>query len=98
MAQFQESIKRLYWKWLWRKEQVKPEYRPFSIKPFDCSLCLTFWGSVTYLAVVSQLSLYGIAISLIAAVFTPVIKDLILFTRDLLTKYVQELYKISKIL
>lgn len=39
-----ESIKRL----LWRIIAGKREYQNYRIKPFDCSLCMTFWTISLY--------------------------------------------------
>jgi hypothetical protein len=43
-----EHLKR---KWYYRKYHSSVPYKPFSAKPFDCSGCLTFWMSLTYLII-----------------------------------------------
>ena len=97
IAMFQESMKRLYWRWLFRREQVKPEYKGLHLPPFDCSLCLTFWVSLGYLIITSQLSLYSLAMTLLIAVLTPVTADAIRLMIDLLTHILDGLRKIANI-
>ena len=46
----------------------------YRLKPFDCSLCTTFWLSIIYLLVIGKLSIPTLAISLVIAYLTPVIK------------------------
>lgn len=39
----------------------KVEFREFTLKPFDCSLCMTFWCGLVYLVVAGRFTLAGIA-------------------------------------
>ena len=54
----------------------------YSLKPFDCSTCLTFWFSLFYLIVTHQLTLFMLAYTLIISVMCIVIKELILLVRE----------------
>lgn len=97
IAQFQESLKRLYWRWIFRNEQVRPEYKGFHLPPFDCSLCLTFWVSLGWLILTHQLTLSSITATLLIAVLTPVTADAIRLMIDLLTHILEGLRKIGGI-
>ena len=75
--------------------------RPFRedahFKPFDCSLCLTFWSSLIYLIVIHSLTLPSIAIALLFAWGTTIEKDVFIFVKDLITKVIDCLYTLFKL-
>lgn len=41
-----DTIKYTIWKWVFNN---KKEYQEFRLKPFDCSLCMTFWIGLIYI-------------------------------------------------
>lgn len=41
-----DSIKYGIWKWVFNG---KRDYQEFRLKPFDCSLCMTFWIGLIYI-------------------------------------------------
>lgn len=45
------------------------------LKPFDCSLCMTFWSGLIYLLYVRGFTIFNIAYVLLIACSTPLIKD-----------------------
>lgn len=49
--------------------------RPFYIKPFCCSLCMTFWTCLIYLIASHNMTLYTFAFGCLVAFLTPRIKD-----------------------
>lgn len=63
--------------------------KPFQLKPFSCSLCMTFWTGLIYI-VFAGFSLPMLAYVCLAAMLTPRIKDL-LITIDLLIARLFEL-------
>lgn len=65
----------------------------YSIKPIDCSLCLSFWLSLIYLIIIKQVSLFTITYTLLIAILTPNIQDVIRLVQDSLTKAINILYK-----
>ena len=67
-----DSIKRLIWRWV----KGKAPYQYFSLKPFDCELCLTWWCGTVYLLCVGEFTLANTAIVALCAWLTPVIVDL----------------------
>lgn len=58
--------------------------QPFELKPFSCSLCMTFWTGIVYLLAVQRLTIGTIAYICLVAMLTPRIKDLLQLVTDLL--------------
>ena len=71
--------------------------RPFRedahFKPWDCSLCLTFWSSLIYLIAIHSLTLPNIAFSLLFAWLTTTEKDIFI----MVTKLIDLLYTLFKL-
>lgn len=78
-------------KWIVTKGAMSGnEYR---LKPFDCSLCTTFWSGLIYLLIVGKFTLpFVVAVCLFAA-FSGIIKSSILLIEDIVTKIIQMIYK-----
>lgn len=89
LSGFIQTIKRTILKMLGRPPQ------DFSLKPFDCSYCMTHHVSVIYLLCINQFTLINYVIVLSLAFMTPVIKDLMIYLKDILTAFVDWLYRIS---
>lgn len=62
--------------------------RCFTLKPFDCSLCMTFWSGLIYLFIVNNVSILNIMILLLISISTPLIQDVIRTILDLMTRVV----------
>lgn len=58
--------------------------QPFELKPFSCSLCMTFWTGIAYLFATHTLTIGTIAYVCLVAMLTPRINDLLLLANDLL--------------
>lgn len=86
LSGFIHTIKRTILKLLGRPPQ------DFSLKPFDCSYCMTHHISVIYLLCINQFTLINYVIVLSLAFMTPVIKDLMIYLKDLLTAFVDWIY------
>lgn len=65
----------------------------YSLKPFDCSLCMTFWIGLIYLIICNSISILNIAVLLLIAVSTPIINDIIRLIQDLIIKLIQVIEK-----
>lgn len=65
----------------------------YSLKPIDCSLCMTWWLGLIYLIICNSVSLLNIAILLLIAVSTPIINDIIRLIQDLIIKLIQVIEK-----
>lgn len=64
----------------------------YTLKPIDCSLCMTFWIGLIYLIIYHQLTLLNISILLLIAVSTPIINDVIRLLQDIITKIINIIY------
>ena len=82
-----ESIKSGIKRLLTKGKMSDPNY---SLKPLDCSFCMTFWSGLVYLLVTGTLSIWMVTYLLLICVMTPVIGDIITLVRDkliLIIKY-----------
>lgn len=86
---FIQSIKRGL-SWMFTKGKIVKD--DFYFKPFDCSLCMTWWSCFIYLIVVGQASLFTIMIALLLAVMSPVLKEFIILITDILIKIINKIY------
>ena len=85
-------------KWVWKKAfKTIPYNEEFRMKPFDCSLCVTFWTGLIYLAIVGEFNLPAIACVCLLAFLTPIAADLLRLFKDILTKAIAKLYEWLKI-
>ena len=78
------SIKRL----LTKGRMSDPNY---SLKPLDCSFCMTFWTGLVWLLVTHSFSLWMLTYLLLLCVMTPVIRDVIILIRELFIKIIKKL-------
>lgn len=72
---FIESINQSLSKWLGVRASIK--------KPFNCSLCCTWWIGLVWMICNGGFSLMNIMILLLIAIATPLIKELIELINDL---------------
>lgn len=63
----------------------------YSLKPIDCSFCITFWSGLVYMLVGHSFSLWMLTYLLLLCVMTPVIRDVIILIRDLMIKLINVL-------
>jgi len=78
-------------KWVFTKGKLKgSDYR---LKPFDCSLCSTFWIGLIYLLVTRKFTLPFIGFVCLLSTFSGLIKSTILLLEDIITKIIQLIYK-----
>lgn len=85
LTDFMDSIKHFIWRWVWKN---KREYQEFRLKPFDCSLCLSWWIGLGYLIISGTITLPLVVLQLAMSVMTPVIKDIILTIREFVQKII----------
>lgn len=94
LSGFALTIDKLFYKIFYPKRPFRDDAR---FKPFDCSLCMTWWSCLIYLIVVNALTLPNIAFSLLFAWLTTIEKDIFIFTKDLITKLLDILYNTFKL-
>lgn len=89
LTDFVDSVKIGIWKWVWKD---KREYRDFRIKPFDCSLCMSFWCGLIYLIASGDITLPLIVLQLFFSYMTPIIKDCLQMVKDICIRILDMLY------
>ena len=62
------------------------------LKPLDCSFCMNFWTSITYLLITNELSITAVMVTLLLSTITPILKDAIYLIRDLIGKIINKAY------
>lgn len=81
---FYEEMSSMIKKWL-----TKGKFNePFYVKPFCCSLCMSWWINLIYIIVTGNFSLLLMAYILGLAVMTPVFKEIIVAVRNACLKIV----------
>lgn len=83
-----DSIKPVLWKWLYKGLPYNPEWR---IKPWDCSLCSTWWLGIIYLLCTGLFTWFNLMLVGLLAFFTPVIKDLLIVVKELIIKVLNKI-------
>lgn len=63
----------------------------YSLKPIDCSFCMTFWTGLLWLVVTHTLTLWMLTYLLLLCVMTPVIRDVIILVRELFIKIIRKI-------
>lgn len=87
---FMDTFKQFIFRYILGKS-VK--YNPnFQVKPFDCSLCATWWICLIYITLCGELSIQWIFVSGMLSLFSGVISQFLLLMRDLLTTLIDKIY------
>ena len=89
LTDFVDSIKHGIWKWVFKD---KRPFKEFRMKPFDCSLCSSFWLGLLYLVIWGKWSLALMTFQLFLSFLTPVIKDALMLVKSLLQRMVDAVY------
>lgn len=63
----------------------------YSLKPFDCSFCMTWWTGLVYLFVKDMFNLGMVAYLLGICVMTPVVGLVLVTVRDLFIKIIRKI-------
>lgn len=84
-----QSIKKFIWRHL---KEGKP-YQDFPFKPFECSLCMTFWTGLIYLLFTNSFTIPYIAFVCFLAFMTTTTKSLIWVIKDNIDNFLNKLDK-----
>ena len=90
LSGFIHTLKHWIWKWVWKN---KRPYQEFDFRPFECSYCMTHWVGLIYLLISKQWTLPTYTVLLLLCFITPIIKDIILTTKDILQKIIDTIYE-----
>lgn len=87
---FVDSLKKYIFRQLYGKAV---RYNPnFHIKPFDCSLCATWWTCLLYVLIYGELTITWIFVCGMLSLFSGVISQLLMLVRDLFTTIIDKIY------
>lgn len=78
---------------LWKRYIGIGNYKNLSLKPFDCSLCLTFHAGWIYLLIIGQFTLFNFAFVCLLSLLSSNITDVLQLTRDIVTYAVTTIYR-----
>lgn len=84
-----DTIKSALGKWL--------KCRVERLKPFDCSLCMTWWSCLAYIIIAGEFTLRNILLCALCALFADKVGEVISLVRDMITKIISVIYKILKV-
>lgn len=73
-----ESVKMQIWKWLFNG---KREYVDFSLKPFDCSLCMCFWIGMIWLICQGGFNLFNVLVVCMFSMLSEQITNMLLLVK-----------------
>lgn len=79
---------------LCRLKLIKHVYDP--IKPFDCSLCMTWWCGILYMFFFTEISLFGLFLLSIFSAVTSAISPVILLFIDAVKIMTDKFYSRQK--
>lgn len=65
----------------------------YSLKPFDCSLCMSFWLQMAYLLYCGEFSILSMTIGILFSINTITIKSFLELIRDLIITIINVIYK-----
>lgn len=88
LSGFIDSVKSGLKRWVTGGRMSDPNY---TLKPIDCSFCMNFYSGLVYLLVTGSFSLWMLVWLLLLCFFTPVIKDVLLLVRDLITRLIRSI-------
>lgn len=90
LSGFSETLKEWLSGWLTNGRIITTKYH---LRPFTCSLCLTFWTGLIYLLATGSLSIPYICLVCLLALIASTIKDILLLVKDLISKGIGSIYK-----
>lgn len=94
LSGFVDNLKGWFSGWLTKGKIKNSKY---SLKPFDCSFCLNWWVCLVYLIISNSVSFFTIPYILILSLFTPVIKNALIFIQGVGVKLFDWLIEVFNI-
>lgn len=85
-----DSIKR----WIWKRYIKIGDYNNITLKPFDCSLCSTWWINLIYIAITGKFTIPYIAFCALLSLLASNIADFQRWIKDTLTTIINLFYKL----
>lgn len=69
----------------------------FDIKPFSCSLCMTFWTCLIYLFITGHFTILFIAVTCLLAYLAQIMTSILITIKDILIKINDLIYKLFRL-
>lgn len=86
------DVKKFVWRFIYGKATIDMSYK-LSLKPFSCSLCMTWWIGIIWLLVTKEFSMINFGYVALLSYMTTFSKDLILTCSELLNRFLNFLNK-----
>ena len=87
LSGYKKSVKTFLKKWLKTNKDIV-------IKPFMCSLCMTFWTGIIYALIMHSLTIPIFAYITLLSFMTPVIRDILKLIQDFIIAVINAIYNI----
>lgn len=75
---------------------IKANPEDISLKPFDCSLCMSWWCGLIYLLIVKDFTLFNIFILSLFSYFSSNLAGILSWIKELFTTIENKLYNLLK--
>lgn len=62
--------------------------KPLDWKPFNCSVCMSFWTNLAYIIVTNQFTIWMVLYILVLSWSTPIINSILCFVRNSIIKII----------
>ena len=62
--------------------------KPIQLKPFSCSVCMSWWTNLAYIIVTNQFSILMVLYILVLSWTTPIISSILTLVKNLFLKFV----------
>lgn len=62
--------------------------KPIPLKPFSCSVCMSFWTNLAYIIVTNQFSILMVLYILVLSWGTPIISSILTLVKNLFLKFI----------
>ena len=62
--------------------------KPITLKPFNCSVCMSFWTNLAYIIVTNQFSILMVLYILVLSWTTPIISSILTLVKNLFLKLI----------
>ena len=68
---------------------TKGKFRnPINIKPFNCSVCMSFWTNLIYIIIIGNFSIFMIGYILVLSWTTPIINSIFTLLKNAVIKFI----------
>ena len=62
--------------------------KPIPLKPFSCSVCMSFWTNIAYIIITNQFSILMVLYILTLSWGTPIISSILTLVKNLFLKFI----------